>query len=407
MALQIKKGTDAQRRQYTPLLGELLYVTDHIQAGVDPIFVGDGITAGGVAVGQNAVLSGSMEDDIDLNSFNIVGTGNLTFTGNINNTGTTTSKKVTITGNSELIGGETVVVAVNSTGRISHTGNINVSGNIASTGTIQAVTVESDLLGSVISSDSTEILVDAVSNQFFGNQITLSDAMAGTTVALSGSSVIFSSDDPLRPLEFGSPSDPISFSKYDFGPDLRFSKIIIEEDSGASLAGSTIITTYKGELSDPDNIEEHDIIGATFYQSFNGKTTGAGAVPAVNGFAGAFGFVAEDQTGATPGVILTTFIAGSGENVAEVINNDNLDFTDDSNDLLKYTSKGVLKVKTIQLRQLNRSQRNEINADLDSGSIVYVTDPTDSAGAPLGNPALQVKINGAWFNISTTLSIDP
>jgi hypothetical protein len=407
MALQIKKGTDAQRRQYTPLLGELLYVTDHIQAGVDPIYVGDGITAGGVAVGQNAVLSGTMEDDIDLNSFNIVGTGNLTFTGNINNTGTTTSKKITITGNSELIGGQTVVVAVDSTGRISHTGNINVSGNITSTGVVQAVTVESDLIGSVISSDSTEILVDANTNQFFGNQITLLDSIAGTSLAVSGSSVIFNSDDPLRPLEFGSPSDPISFSKYDFGPDIRFSKLIIEEDDGVSLAGSTIITTYKGELSDPENIEEHDIVGATFYQSFNGKTTGAGATPAVNGFAGAYGFVAESQTGATPGTILTTFIVGSGENANAVINDDNLNFADNNNDLLKYTSKGVLKIKAIQLRQLNRSQRNELNADLDNGSIVYVTDPTDSGGEPLGNPALQVKVNGAWFNISATLSIDP
>ncbi len=406
MALQIKKGTDAQRRQYTPLLGELLYVTDHIQAGVDPIFVGDGITAGGVAVGQNAVLSGTMEDDIDLNSFNIVGTGNLTFTGNINNTGSTTSKKVTITGNSELIGGQTVVVAVDSTGRISHTGNINVTGDITSTGVVQAVTVESDLIGSVISGDSTEILVNADTNQFFGNQITLSDAVAGTSLAVSGSSIIFNSDDPLRPLEFGSPSNPISFSKYDFGPDLRFSKLFDEVD-GPSLAGSTIITTYKGDLSDPDNIVEHDVVGATFYQSFNGKTTGAGAMPAVNGFAGAFGFVAEDQTGATPGTILTTFIVGTGEGANAVINDDNLNFADDANDLLKYTSKGVLKIKAMQLRQLNRSQRNELNADLDSGSIVYVTDPTDSNGDPLGNPALQVKINGAWFNISATLSIDP
>jgi hypothetical protein len=406
MALQIKKGTDAQRSQYTPLVGELLYVTDHIQAGVDPIYVGDGVTAGGVPVGQNAVLSGSMEGDIILNNNNITGTGNLTFTGNINNTGTTTSKKITITGNSELIDGQTVVVAVDSTGRISHTGNINVSGNITSTGVVQAVTVESDLIGSVISSDSTEILVDADTNQFFGNQITLSDAVSGTSVALSGNSVIFSSSDPLLPLEFGSPSNPISFSKYDFGPDLRFSKIFDEED-GPSLAGTSVITTYKGDLSDPDNIVEHDIVGGTFFQSFNGKTTGAGAVPAVNGFAGAFAFVAEDQTGATPGTILTTFVVGTGQGANDVINDDNLNFTDDTNDLLKYTSKGVLKIKAIQLRQLNRSQRDELNADLDSGSMVYVTDPTDSNGDPLGNPALQVKINGAWFNISATLSIDP
>jgi hypothetical protein len=127
----------------------------------------------------------------------------------------------------------------------------------------------------------------------------------------------------------------------------------------------------------------------------------------VNGFAGAFGFVAESQAGATPGTILTTFIVGSGENANAVINDDNLNFIDNNNDLLKYTSKGVLKIKAIQLRELTRSQRDTLNADLANGSIVYVTDPNGSTpGVPLGSPALQVKVNGFWFNISTTQSLD-
>jgi hypothetical protein len=414
MALQIKKGTNEQRGQYTPLVGELLYVTDHVQAGVDPIFVGDGVTLGGVAVGQNAVLSGTMEGDIDLFGNNIVGTGNLDFTGNIDNIGTITTKKITITGNNEVIGGESVVIAVDSTGKINHTGELNVTGGIVSSGTIESVSVESDLIGSVISADDSEILVDADTNQFFGNKITLTSPLPApnadviNNLEISGSSIIFNSTDPLTPLDFGADDSPITFRKFDIGPDERFSKIITEGDGGISISGSTVTTTYKGELSDPDNIVEHDILGAMFYQSFNGKTTGAGATPARQGFAGLYGFIAENQSGAATGVVPATFVVGSGENVGDVVLDqlEGIDFlTRDNNDALKYTSKGVLKIKAIQLRQLTQAQRNVLNSDLASGSMVFVTDPTDGTGAPIGSSRLQLKIGNDWFNVSVTPSV--
>jgi hypothetical protein len=45
MALQIRRGTNAQRQQITPLQGELLFTTD-----TKKLWIGDGITQGGVAV---------------------------------------------------------------------------------------------------------------------------------------------------------------------------------------------------------------------------------------------------------------------------------------------------------------------------------------------------------------------
>lgn len=45
MALRLRRGTDAERTLITPLEGELLYVTD-----TKRLYIGDGITAGGVAV---------------------------------------------------------------------------------------------------------------------------------------------------------------------------------------------------------------------------------------------------------------------------------------------------------------------------------------------------------------------
>ena len=45
MALQIRRGTDAQRQGITPLAGELISTTD-----TKKLFVGDGSTVGGVQV---------------------------------------------------------------------------------------------------------------------------------------------------------------------------------------------------------------------------------------------------------------------------------------------------------------------------------------------------------------------
>ena len=45
MALQIRRGTDAQRQGITPLAGELIFTTD-----TKKLFVGDGSTVGGVQV---------------------------------------------------------------------------------------------------------------------------------------------------------------------------------------------------------------------------------------------------------------------------------------------------------------------------------------------------------------------
>ena len=45
MALQIRRGTDAQRQGITPLAGELIFTED-----TKKLFVGDGTTPGGIQV---------------------------------------------------------------------------------------------------------------------------------------------------------------------------------------------------------------------------------------------------------------------------------------------------------------------------------------------------------------------
>ena len=49
MALQTRRGTDAQRQLITPLVGELIFATD-----TKKLYIGDGVTLGGVAVDVNS-----------------------------------------------------------------------------------------------------------------------------------------------------------------------------------------------------------------------------------------------------------------------------------------------------------------------------------------------------------------
>ena len=76
MALQIRRGTDAERQGITPLAGELIYTTD-----TKKLYVGDGTTAGGnqvdttlssqyLSVPSNITPDVSNTRDIGTNSLN-------------------------------------------------------------------------------------------------------------------------------------------------------------------------------------------------------------------------------------------------------------------------------------------------------------------------------------------------
>ena len=71
MALQLRRGTNAERLAITPALGELVYVTDYADplVSVAPLFVGDGATVGGNPVGASALnftgIAGNVTPDQD------------------------------------------------------------------------------------------------------------------------------------------------------------------------------------------------------------------------------------------------------------------------------------------------------------------------------------------------------
>lgn len=84
MALQIRRGTDAERLSITPEAGEPVFTLD-----TKEFFIGDGTTQGGVLVSGTLVneTTPALGTDLDLNGNNIVGTGNINIAGTITATG--------------------------------------------------------------------------------------------------------------------------------------------------------------------------------------------------------------------------------------------------------------------------------------------------------------------------------
>jgi trimeric autotransporter adhesin len=240
MALQIRRGTDAERTAGGGVVfaeGELVYVTD-----TDALYVGDGSTAGGVKLTDNAgAVLGSyitadtvsstldLQQNLDLNGKDIIGTGNINISGTINatgnvnigddvntdtvdfaakitsgltpnadstyNIGTTTARwnngyftGLVVDGQVDAVAVNADVVADNSTVMVDVSTNIfagaltgSVTGNVLgdltgdSAGTHTGAVVGNttgyhtgDVKGSVFGDDST-VLVDAVNNTLSGN----------------------------------------------------------------------------------------------------------------------------------------------------------------------------------------------------------------------------------------------
>ena len=97
MALQIRRGTNAERLTITPAEGELIYTTDTKQ-----LYVGDGSTVGGTKAdtGITSILEDTtpqLGGPLDLNSQNITGVGNIQTSGNITTSGIITGSSANFT----------------------------------------------------------------------------------------------------------------------------------------------------------------------------------------------------------------------------------------------------------------------------------------------------------------------
>lgn len=216
MSLRIRRGTDAQRQQITPDEGELIFTTN-----TQKLYMGDGITQGGVNIGQTLAGTGLVFDTItqtlqatgagngggsgltsvsqdlnpalggnlNLNSRNITGTGNISVNGSLSVTGlganlALNNYNITGTGNISVNGtlsvtglgadltlnGRSIVGSgnINTTGTLGVTGlsrdlvlsgyNITGTGNVNITGAMSATTISAGTgLGASLSLNNFDI----------------------------------------------------------------------------------------------------------------------------------------------------------------------------------------------------------------------------------------------------------
>jgi hypothetical protein len=188
MALQIRRGTDAERTAGGGVVfanGELVYVTD-----TDKLFIGDGATPGGMPLAGSAIATLGeyitadtinstldLQQNLDLNGKDIIGTGNINIAGTINATG-----NVNI---GDDVNTDTVDFAAKITSSL--TPNADATYDLGTTllkwNNIHAVRLDGDVEGSVFGDDST-LLVDGVSNKIVGAVDTASLRTSESKIAL-------------------------------------------------------------------------------------------------------------------------------------------------------------------------------------------------------------------------------
>ena len=203
MALQIRRGTDAERTAGGGVMfaeGELIYVTD-----TDALYVGDGSTAGGVKLTDNAgAVLGTyitadtinstldLQQNLDLNGNNVIGTGNIDITGNINATG-----NIVAGGNIDIGDADTDTLTISAkvdSGITPETDTAydlgtaslrwrNIYANGATIdGQVDAVAINADVVA-----DNSTVMVDASANTFTGD---LTGSVTGDTAGTHTGAVV-------------------------------------------------------------------------------------------------------------------------------------------------------------------------------------------------------------------------
>jgi len=154
MALQLRRGTNAERLAITPVLGELIFVTDYSSEAVAPLFVGDGTTVGGNPVGASDLNFTGIEGNVtpDADSTRDLGTNSERWA-NAYVDDITVTNRVTgvVRGDVEKADGTVVFDAA--TGSIT----ANITGSVSGS-------VVGHVVGSVFGDDSTQLVDGANAN---------------------------------------------------------------------------------------------------------------------------------------------------------------------------------------------------------------------------------------------------
>ena len=305
MALQIRRGTDAERLALSganaPAIGELIYTTD-----TKKLYVGDGSTAGGNAVDTTLAaqyLSVPSNITPDAPNTRDIGTSSANWrTGFFQNVTTTHIDAVTING--DIVSGDSTVIVNVGSGVVTAdvTGNLtgNVQGNLTGNSTgIHTGTVKADD-ATVMIDGATKQLTNGVLD-FNSNVITLqsgTDINVGTNNSASG----------------------VGFTIYNTDHTQRNALRIYADDGNGTTFNSIESFTSKGSIASPlANTSDDSLFGYVHYghdgsQYVQSSFIVAGVDNALTNPVGA---------GAVPGVILLGTTPDNGVTVNSVVINSN------------------------------------------------------------------------------------
>lgn len=221
MALQIRRGTDAERQTITPKMGEPIYTTDQKE-----LYIGDGTTQGGILISGVLVNDENprLGTDLDLNGNDIIGTGNINIDGTITATG-----NINLGDGAEdnlIVGGQIGSSLIPNADVTFDLGAESTRWNNVYATAIDASTIrgtfDGDINGSVYSDDSTTVLVDATNNVLTGNftgnvrnNANTEDVLNTTDKALNVRSITFDTTGAEGAI-IQSPGDITIFSKTNF-----------------------------------------------------------------------------------------------------------------------------------------------------------------------------------------------
>lgn len=273
MSLRIRRGTDTQRQQITFDQGELVYTTDTLK-----LFVGDGITPGGVNAMANMAGTGLVFDSITQTLQSTGGGGG-------GGSGITSVSQ----DSSPALGGNLSLSSHNITG----TGNISISGTLTVTG-----------LGADLNLNSHNIAGT-------GN-IGVSGTLGTASLTVSGSTLTTSLGAPTTsgytingPITVGSNSTPASLLI-----NSNSTNLVLTNTTNGTTAGGIAIKSGRGTLSAATVLVQGDPIAIV---------TGLGYDGAAYQVSGSFGLIADPNSSITSGHVpgafgIVTVTAGGGTN---------------------------------------------------------------------------------------------
>lgn len=279
MALRLRRGTEAERLLITPLQGELIYATDS-----EKLYIGDGTTVGGNGLGDlESDTSPALGADLDLNTHNIVGTGNINITGTI-----------TATGNINLgdAGDDQVSIAGAITSNLTpnqdsayNLGTPSVRWNNAFLtglqvdGQIDAIAYNGDIIA-----DDSSLVFDASANTLTTGTVTGDLVHAGTTT----------SEGRLR--SYSQSAGYVSAEMVSYHDDV----------SAALMQG----VRYRGTAASPSAVQNSDQLFSLTFSGYDG--TGVSSAGSIVGVVGETGSV---SAGTIPGKIVFNVTAPGGGTV--------------------------------------------------------------------------------------------